>query len=490
MKKRHIVKAAFLNPYIFPGLIVFFAGVLLALLAAANSPALVGGDDQATAIAVDYAYIQYVPEPTPTPTPTCTSGPWVSTQAMPLDLYAAAGASDGTYSYHFGGYAFSQGQTLPVVNRYNPAANTWASMAPMPQAAIMATAVYYPTTNKIYVFGGGDATTGTTYNITRIYDIASNTWTTGANMPDVHAFAAGGYIPATGKIYIISGYNMGAVTSAQPNTWQYDPVANSWTDLTGSAPFPHPAGGFAYGVINNKLYIAGGRDAGNNIVNLAWVYDPVTNSYTQLADEPSTFQNNVPGSAAASGLLWVFGGGNPFAGVSIINAASGSGQIPANDKAAFPWAAVKGITGPTEPDTSNSGRFYNPATNTWTSSPNLNTSRSFPSGAAIGSNLIIAAGGFTGTTSVASAETELVCGVAPTPTATATASPTPTRTPTATASPTPTATPTPTPTPTPCSGRCSPTPRPRPSSSTRPTPPPRLTPPPPGSPRPTPAPRP
>ena len=56
------------------------------------------------------------------------------------------------------------------------------------------------------------------YNITRIYDIATNTWTTGANMPDVHSFAAGGYIPATGKIYIISGYNTGQGTSAQPNT--------------------------------------------------------------------------------------------------------------------------------------------------------------------------------------------------------------------------------------------------------------------------------
>ena len=464
MKKRRIAKAAFLNPCIFLGLLVFFAAVLLALLAVANPQALIGGKNEAKPIAVDYADGQYVP--LPTPTPTCTSGPWVATQAMALDLYAAAGASDGTYSYHFGGFTFSQSLTVAVVNRYNPATNFWASMAPMPQAAIMATAVYYPTTNKIYVFGGSDGSTGSAYNITRIYDIASNTWTTGANMPNVHTFAAGGYIPATGKIHIISGYNSGSsVNTAQPNTWQYDPVANSWTDLTMSAPFPHPAGGSAYGVINNKLYIAGGRDAGNNIVNLAWVYDPVTNSYTQLADEPSTFQNNVPGSAAASGLLWVFGGGNPFTSDGIFNAASG-------------------IRGPTQPATSSSGRFFNPVTNTWTSSPNLNTSRSFPSGAAIGGNLIIAAGGYNGSTSTASAETEHVCGVAPTPTPTVTASPTPTRTPTATASPTPT------PTPTPCTGRCSPTPRPCPTSAGRPTPPPRLTPPPSASPSVTPAPRP
>jgi N-acetylneuraminic acid mutarotase len=498
MKKRRIAKAAFLNPCLLLGSLVFFGGVLLALFAAANPQVLidgrarnldahVNGDDEAAATAVDYAAVQYVPDTTPTPTPTCTSGPWVSAQAMPLDLYAAAAASDGTYSYHFGGYSFSQGNTLAVVNRFNPATNTWASMAPMPQAASNATAVYYPPTNKIYVFGGSDPATGTNYNITRIYDIASNTWTTGANMLDVHSFAAGGYIPATGRIYIISGYNSGVIASAQPNTWQYNPVTNTWTDLTASAPFPHPAGGFAYGVINNKLYIAGGRDANNMIINLTWAYDPVTNTYTQLAAEPGTFQNNVPGSAAASGLLWVFGGGNPFIGASAINNASRSNRLHVDlNKAASPWALVDGVEALTQPTTSSSGRYYNPATNTWTSSPNMNMGRSFPSGAAIGSNLLIAAGGYDGSTTVANAEAEIVCGVAPTPTATATASPTPTFT------PTPTATPTPTPTPTPCSGRCAPTPRPRPTASVRPSPPPRLTPPPSptGSPRPTPAPRP
>jgi N-acetylneuraminic acid mutarotase len=143
---------------------------------------------------------------------------------MPTDLYGAAGASNGTFFYAAGGYSFSSGTTLAVLNRFDPVANSWTPMAPMPQAAIMATAVYYPPTNKIYVFGGEDAVSGTNYNITRIYDIATNTWSTGANMPDVHSFAAGGYIGATGKIYIISGYNTGQVTSAQPNTWAYDPV--------------------------------------------------------------------------------------------------------------------------------------------------------------------------------------------------------------------------------------------------------------------------
>src|SRR5437899_225785 len=405
---------------------------------------------------------------------------------MPTDLYGAAGASNGTFFYAAGGYSFSSGMTLAVFNRFDPVANSWTAMASMPQAAIMATAVYYPPTNKIYVFGGEDAALGTNYNITRIYDIASNTWTTGTNMPDVRSFSACGYVPATGKIYIISGYNTGQVTSAQPNTWAYDPVANTWQDLTGTIPFPHPAGGFGFGVINNKLYIAGGRDASNTVIDLTWEFDPVAGTYTAKANETG-FQNNVPGSGAANGLLWVFGGGSPFAGAGTATASKpGSLELqPKMDKAAFPWAGIKGAKAPDQPATSNAGRFFNPASNTWTASPNMNVVRSFVAGSAIGNSLIIAAGGYNGATTVASAETEGICGGA-TPTPTATVSPTATRTPTATPTatatatatatrtPTPTATATasatftPTPTPTPTAVRPSPTPRPRPT-----TPPPR-----------------
>jgi N-acetylneuraminic acid mutarotase len=358
--------------------------------------------------------------PTPTPTPTgCTPSAWQAVANMPTDLYGAAGSSDGTFFYAAGGYSFSSGLTLAVFNRFDPGTNTWTPLADMPQAAIEAVAVYYPTTNKIYVFGGEDAVTGTNYNITRIYDIAGGTWTTGANMPDVRSFMAGGYVSSTGMIYIVSGYSSGQVTDAQPNTWQYDPVADTWTDLTGTDPYPHPAGGFAYGVVNDKLYIAGGRDAAVNIINDTYEFDPTASAgsrYVRKADEPATFQNNVPGSAAASGLLWVYGGGNPFV-------APGASKAASHSKSAFPLPFMKAVKDPNRPRTANSGRFYDPAADTWTNSPNMTTVRSFVSGAAIGENLIIAAGGYNGSTTVASAETEAVCaggGGTPTPTPTCT----------------------------------------------------------------------
>jgi N-acetylneuraminic acid mutarotase len=353
----------------------------------------------------------------------CVPGPWQSVANMPIDLYGAAGASDGTYFYAAGGYSFSLANTLAVFNRYDPVANTWTPLPDMPQAAIMAVAVYYPPTNKIYVFGGEDAASGTNYNITRIYDIASNSWSTGAPMPDVRSFMAGGYNSATGRIYILSGYNTGQVTSAQPNTWAYDPVANSWTDLTGTTPFPHPAGGFAYGVINDKLYTAGGRDANNLIINDTWEYDPVANVYTQKASEPATFQNNVPGSAAASGALWVFGGGNPFSpGGDPNKAAFSIVGVPNKQTSSF-WSLFKRHMEPNAPATANAGRYYDPVSDTWTSSPNMNQFRSFTSGGAIGDSLIIAAGGYNGSTTVATAEMENICTEPGTPTPTPTPGP-------------------------------------------------------------------
>ena len=49
--------------------------------------------------------------PTPTPTPTLTPcpPPWQFVASMPVDVYGAAGASDGTYVYEAGGYSFQSG---------------------------------------------------------------------------------------------------------------------------------------------------------------------------------------------------------------------------------------------------------------------------------------------------------------------------------------------------------------------------------------------
>jgi N-acetylneuraminic acid mutarotase len=369
------------------------------------------------------------------PQGTCPT-PWTLVADMPLDLEGAGGASDGTFYYSAGGYSFTTGTNLDSLYRYDPNTDTWDTMASMPQAVAMGTTVYYPPTNTIYVFGGADFNTGDNFNTTQIYDVASNTWTTGAPLLDVRSFAVGGYVPATGKIYVVGGYNTGFVDSAQPSTWEYDPVADTWTDLTATEPFPHPAGGMASGVINDKLYIAGGRDAANQNINLNWEYDPVAHTYTAKADMPGS-QPNVPGSAVAVNALFVFGGGNPFLapGSSVTNAASskatsGSNKVASDlTRAAFPVALRRAAAKerPLVPQTTNRTRVYDPSLDQWTTSANMNNARSFPSGGYIsGSNEIIAAGGFDSNIFFTTASAEVLTPCIPPPPTPCPPTPTPT----------------------------------------------------------------
>src|SRR4029077_390785 len=143
------------------------------------------------------------PTGTPSATPTCaaggTPGPWTQAAPVAIDHYGGFMDSDGTFAYEGGGYSFSAGGTINQFGKFNPATNTWTPLAPVPDLNnAEASGVYAPNVNKLFVFGGDDPTTGTVVNTTRIYDIATNTWSTGMPMPDVRAFMASGYF--NGKI--------------------------------------------------------------------------------------------------------------------------------------------------------------------------------------------------------------------------------------------------------------------------------------------------
>ena len=390
------------------------------------------------------------PTPTPTGSPTCTPGgtpgPWTQAAPVPVDHYGGFIDSDGTFAYEGGGYSFSVGGTINEFGKFDPVANTWTPLAPVPDLSnAEASGVYAPNVNKLFVFGGDDPVTGIVVNTTRIYDIATNTWSTGANMPDVRAFMASGYF--NGKIYLVGGYSTGNVDPSFGQVWEYDPVANTFN--TSRASMPATLGGPGFGIINGHMYVAGGRDINNTNLNTLYDYDIAADTWTQRANLPSGI--NVPGSAVISGKLWIFGGGNPFAG---------SSALPKD----------RGIN---LPDTTNALQIYDPVSDSWSNGPSLNVQRSFPAGTHVG-DTAVAVGGYDGTNTITSVEINVVSGggcPSPTPTATATATATATTTATATATPTATTTATATATPTATASqtpRSTPTPRPRPTPAPRP----------------------
>ena len=65
--------------------------------------------------------------------------------------------------------------------------------------------------------------------------------------------------------------------------YAYDVASDTWS--APLAPLPQAEAQMACGVINNKIYVAGGSDA-DNVLNNLYIYDIATNSWTGGAPMP------------------------------------------------------------------------------------------------------------------------------------------------------------------------------------------------------------
>jgi hypothetical protein len=216
--------------------------------------------------------------------------------------------------------------------------------SPTPTATPTASPTCTPSGGTIYNIAGFALGIQTT--TTRIYDIATNTWTTGAPIPEPNGLSDQATGLSNGKIYIAGGFNgSGAISTLHI----YDIASDSWS--TG-ASMPQALFLPGFGVINGKLYIASGNDGINELTTL-YIYDIASDTWSNGAPVPQAVTG--PGSAVFQGKLYLFGGG-------------------------FPTPLT--IT-----------QIYDPGTNTWTTGPSLNFARLWFYGGAIDDSSIVAPGG-------------------------------------------------------------------------------------------------
>ena len=212
-----------------------------------------------------------------------------------------------------------------------PAGN-WTTLAPMnePRQELAAALL----DGRIYAVGG----LGGRSNANEIYDIASDTWTLGADLPvgTDHAWAAA----LGGRVYA------GAGTSRR--VFSYDPGTDAWIDVAPSAFFH--GGTAAAAVIDGRIYVAGGT-GGGMAGNELEVYDPAANRWTTLA--PMGCARNHTAGGVIDGLLYVAGG---------------------------------------RPGNQTCVEAYDPASDTWTRKASMPTGRSGIAGAVVGSCLYIFGG--------------------------------------------------------------------------------------------------
>jgi N-acetylneuraminic acid mutarotase len=152
---------------------------------------------------------------------------------------------------------------------------------------------------KLYVLGGYPPSRQTARTV-QIYDIASNSWRFGPQLPQPnnHGMAAG----VNGKIYLIGGQitDDQQGESAVDMVYELDPARDTWV---AKARMPTARSGGVAVVLDGKIYVAGGRvPRGSDFA----VYDPEADQWETLPDLPSQ-RNHITG-AAINGRIHVVGG--------------------------------------------------------------------------------------------------------------------------------------------------------------------------------------
>lgn len=211
----------------------------------------------------------------------------------------AAIASSGGKVYVVGGSTPSG--TTPSLERYDPATNLWASMAPAPSSRAIATLTEISGT--LYYLGGctnnSDCRIGTT-GLLEAYSVASNSWTTRAPMPTPrNTFAAAA---VNGILYAVGG--RGPCTPCNPvlSLEAYDPTTNTWSTKTPlpSVRYAEAAVGFA-----GKLYVFGGAGPLPDLSSVD-IYDPATNTWSSGVAMP-TARQGLGGAAIGTGFFSIGG---------------------------------------------------------------------------------------------------------------------------------------------------------------------------------------
>jgi YetA-like protein/Bacterial Ig-like domain (group 1) len=136
----------------------------------------------------------------------------------------------------------------------------WNEIQPIggvqPQGIAYPGMVYDTVTKKMIQFGGNSGSLIIAYNQTWAYDVPSKTWTQKAlaTIPPpievglITAQPALAYNSATNKVLFHQASNTGA-----PADWQYDPVADTWTELSSSGGGPAIDTMMAYDSAKNVL---------------------------------------------------------------------------------------------------------------------------------------------------------------------------------------------------------------------------------------------
>jgi N-acetylneuraminic acid mutarotase len=207
------------------------------------------------------------------------------------------------------------GRGIKPVEVFDPETNSWQRKGNTPVEMNHFQAVAYK--NKVYVVGGmyGHFPHEKPFENIYIYDTQKDEWQKGPEMPAGRLRGSGGCVVYKNKIYLICGIQDGHYDGTVGWMDEFDPADGKWRKL---ADAPHARDHFHAVVINDKLYLTGGRRTSIKTNQVAQLTIPEIDVYDFKKQAWNTLpaSQNLPtqraGCAAVNfkGKLVIIGGEN------------------------------------------------------------------------------------------------------------------------------------------------------------------------------------
>jgi N-acetylneuraminic acid mutarotase len=213
--------------------------------------------------------------PTETPIPTSTplpvfnpGGTWEAGSTMPNPRDRMPAIPIEELIYIPGGESGKE-----IFEAYNPADDTWTTLADLPVGLLDPMAAVYD--SRLYLMGGHESfadTRGTTK--LWIYDPATDTWSELTHMPETRW--AGDAVTLGNYIYIVGGIG------PTGDLLRYEVATDTWTALPGLVA---PVWGLQAVVLDDKIWVIGGSTTPDyqsvDALGDVRIYDPATESWEE-----------------------------------------------------------------------------------------------------------------------------------------------------------------------------------------------------------------